>query len=53
MRAYVLILLFGIICYCGGQTTSTIETSTDLPTIISETEIDRNIATGYCTFEIK
>lgn len=54
MRAYVLVLLFGLLCgYCAGRITSTNdETSTKLPTIISETEIERN-ASGYCTFELK
>lgn len=53
MHAYALIVLFGLICgYCTGQITSVVETSTKLPMIISETEIERN-SSGYCTFELK
>lgn len=49
MRANALFVLSFFMC---GYYAVAIETTTDLPMIISETEIERN-ASGHCLFEIK
>ena len=52
MSANALFVLCLFMCGYYAAIATAIETTTDLPMIISEAEIERN-ASGHCLFEIK